>query len=60
MKKLIIPMALVIALLLTGCGLSEQIAAVREEYIDPAIERADSGDLSVQDDGTDALRAGPT
>lgn len=59
MKKLIIPMALVIALLLTGCGLSEQIAAVREEYIDPAIERADSGDLSVQDDGTDALRAGP-
>ena len=37
MKKLIIPMALVIALLLTGCGLSEQIAAVMEEYIDPAI-----------------------
>lgn len=44
MKRLI-PMALCLALLLSGCGLSEQMAAVREEYIDPAIERADSGDL---------------
>ena len=41
MKKRILPLALVLALTLTGCGLSEQWATVREEYIDPAIERAD-------------------
>ena len=58
MKKIVIPMALTLALLLTGCGLSEQFAAVKEEYIDPAVERAESGDLDATDDA-DALRAGP-
>ena len=29
MKKIVIPMALALALLLTGCGLSEQFAAVK-------------------------------
>ena len=58
MKKIVIPMALALALLLTGCGLSEQFAAVKEEYIDPAVERAESGDLDAPDDADD-LRAGP-
>ncbi len=40
-KRIVIPLALVLALTLTGCGLSDQWAAVRDEYIEPAIERAD-------------------
>lgn len=41
MKKRILPLALALALTLTGCGLADQWAAVREDYIEPAIERAD-------------------
>ena len=41
MKKRMIPLALCLALLLTGCGITEQWSTVKEEYIDPAIERAD-------------------
>ena len=46
MKKRIIPLALALTLTLTGCGLSDQWATVREEYIDPAIERADGNAAS--------------
>ena len=56
MKKLM-PIALCLVLLLSGCGLSEQIAAVREEYIDPAIERADSGNLDQPE--SDSVLTGP-
>ena len=52
-RRRIIPLALCLALLLTGCGLSDQWAAVREQYIDPAIERAD-GNAS-DDGGTDVV-----
>ena len=45
MKKRLKPLALCLALLLTGCGLSEQWNTVKEEYIDPAVERA-NGNLS--------------
>ncbi len=37
----VLPLALVLTLLLTGCGLSDQWAAVKEQYIDPAVERAE-------------------
>ena len=46
MKKRIIPLALALTLTLTGCGLSDQWATVREEYIDPAIERAEGNAAS--------------
>ena len=49
MKKRIIPLALLCAFLLTGCGLSEQWDTVREQYIDPAIERAE-GDSQPDED----------
>ena len=49
MKKRIIPLALLCAFLLTGCGLSEQWDTVREQYIDPAIERAE-GDSQPEED----------
>lgn len=48
MKRRIIPLALCMALLLTGCGLSDQWDTVREEYIDPAIDRANG---EIVDDG---------
>ncbi len=44
MKKRMIPLALCLALLLTGCGLTDQWNTVMEEYVDPAIERADGGE----------------
>ena len=53
MKKRLIPLALCLALLLTGCGLSEQWNTVKEEYIDPAVERA-NGNLSDDEGGVAA------
>ena len=53
MKRRIIPLALICALLLTGCGLSEQWDTVKEQYIDPAIERAEG----VSAPGDDAIAA---
>ena len=53
MKRHIIPLALICALLLTGCGLSEQWDTVKEQYIDPAIERAEG----VSAPGDDAIAA---
>ena len=50
MKKRMIPLALCLALLLTGCGLTDQWNTVKEEYIDPAVERAD-GDVAEEDNG---------
>ena len=52
-KHRIIPLALCLALLLTGCGLSEQWSTVREEYIDPAIDRAEGN--STTDDETGVI-----
>lgn len=49
MKKRLIPLALCLALLLSGCGLSDQWNTVREQYIEPAIERAD-GNVAEDDD----------
>lgn len=43
MKK-IFAAALILALFLSGCGFTEQLETVKEEYIDPAIERAQSGE----------------
>lgn len=43
MRK-IIPVLLLCALLLSGCGLTEQAAQVKEEYIDPAIRAAQTGE----------------
>ena len=40
MKKRVIIAALALALLLSGCELEEQWQTVRENYIDPAIDRA--------------------
>lgn len=45
MKKTL-ALALILALLLSGCGFTEQLAAVKEEYIDPAIERANNGETA--------------
>ncbi len=42
MKKLL-AIALLLALLLSGCGLTDQLAAVKKQYIDPALEQAESG-----------------
>ena len=44
--KRIFALALILALVLSGCGFTEQLETVKEEYIDPAIERADNGELS--------------
>ena len=55
MKKRIIPLALLCAFLLTGCGLSEQWDTVREQYIDPAIERAE-GDSQPEEDAVVAAQ----
>ena len=49
MKKRFIPLALALALLLTGCGLADQWNTVREEYIEPAIERADGAGTEPED-----------
>ena len=43
MKK-IFAAALILALFLSGCGFTEQLETVKEEYIDPAIEQAQSGE----------------
>ncbi len=43
MKRLIIP-ALILALMLSGCGFTEQLETVKNEYIDPAVERYESGE----------------
>lgn len=43
MKK-IFAAALILALFLSGCGFTEQLETVKEEYIDPVIERAQSGE----------------
>lgn len=32
-----------LTLLLSGCGFSDQLAAVKQQYIDPALEQAESG-----------------
>ena len=48
MKKIIIP-ALILALLLSGCGFTEQMQTVKDEYIDPAIERYESGEAFSED-----------
>lgn len=48
MKKNIIP-ALILALLLSGCGFTEQMQTVKDEYIDPAIERYESGEAVSED-----------
>ena len=55
MKKLL-PLFLVLALLLTGCGLAEQAQTVKKEYIDPAVEAAKTGGTAT----TDAGNAGPS
>ena len=57
MKKRMIPLALCLALLLTGCGLTDQWNTVKEEYIDPAVERAD-GDVAEEDNGIVAPQRG--
>ena len=44
MKKRILTAALALTLVLSGCGLSDQWATVKEEYIDPAVERADGNE----------------
>lgn len=50
MKKLL-PIILMLALLLTGCGLAEQAKTVREDYLDPAIESARAGESGGADGG---------
>lgn len=42
MKK-ILPVLLIMAMLLSGCGLSDQLATVKEQYIDPAIKQSETG-----------------
>ena len=49
MKKRIFPLALAL-LLLTGCGLSDQWDTVKEQYIDPAVERANGVDAEGEDE----------
>jgi hypothetical protein len=53
MKKLIIP-ALILALILSGCGFTDQLRTVKDEYIDPAVERAQSGELGQEAADTSA------
>ena len=52
MKRLIIP-ALILALMLSGCGFTEQLETVKNEYIDPAVERYESGET--ENDGVFSL-----
>ena len=49
MKK-IFAAALILALFLSGCGFVEQLQTVKDEYIDPAIERAENGEATVIED----------
>lgn len=42
MKRLI-PIALLLAVLMSGCGLSDQYVSVKEHYIDPAVNQAQTG-----------------
>lgn len=51
MKK-IIPVIMLLALVLSGCGLTDQISEVRERYIDPAIEKASNGGVDTYIDDT--------
>ena len=42
--KRIFALALILALVLSGCGFTEQLETVKNEYIDPAVERYESGE----------------
>ena len=48
MKKTIIP-ALILALILSGCGFTEQLKTVKDDYIDSAVERYENGEGSSED-----------
>ncbi len=56
MKKLIPIILTAAALALSGCGLADQWAQVKSDYIDPAIEEAQTG---VDPNAVDSLALGP-